>query len=125
MSLWYDELSKWLLPESTFPRGVSVAFCFSRRLSKLLASGSEPDSFKITASSLDMNLVRLCVCPLTAQSVAYNAPVLPYKCSVDFQKLGCVLISFICFYFSAGSLLSHGLSLVVASGDYSRYSAWA
>ena len=62
---------------------------------------------------------------LTAQSVAYNAPVLPYKRSVDFQKLGCVLISFICFYFSAGSLLSHGLSLVVASGDYSRYSAWA
>lgn len=93
--------------------------------SQVLASGSEPDSFKITASSLDVNLVRLCVCPLTAQSVASLAtPVLPYKRSVDFQKLGCILILFVRFYFSAGSV-SHGLSLVVANGDYSRYSAWA
>lgn len=107
------------------PKGCLCCFLLLQEALQVLASGSEPDSFKITASSLDMNLVRLCVCPLTAQSVAYNAPVLPYKRSVDFQKLGCVLISFICFYFSAGSLLSHGLSLVVASGDYSRYSAWA
>ena len=99
MSLWHDELSQMAVTRVYVLKGCLCWFLLLQEALQVLASGSEPGSFKITASALDMNLVRLCVCPVTAQSVAYNAPVLPYKRSVDFQKLGCIL--FICFYFLA------------------------
>lgn len=85
--------------QSLCSQGVSLLLSASPGGSPSISKWVWTRLLKITASSLDVNLVRLCVCPLTAQSAAYNAQsshtnaLLTFKAGMHFNFI-CSLLFF-------------------------------
>ena len=78
---------KWLLPMSLSPRGVPVASCLTKRLSKITSLIQA--YFRVLPLCWDLEHVRFCKCPLRVKSVSCSPLALLNICPAGFQSQKC------------------------------------